>query len=78
MVYPFMSRLPGWGVYHEYQNLDVDNQAPHVIGLLVVLGVGGLFPLAGGRVLTAYAAPSPPSEQHWRNQETTDVGLDGG
>ena len=29
MVYPFMSRLPGWGVYHEYQNLDVDNQAPH-------------------------------------------------
>ena len=29
MVYPCKSRLPGWGVYHEYQNLDVENHTPH-------------------------------------------------
>ena len=23
MFYFYMSRLPGWGVYHEYGNLDV-------------------------------------------------------
>ena len=29
MFYPCMSCLPGWAVYHGYQNLDEEDAKPH-------------------------------------------------